>query len=841
MNRQNNNNIFFTERRFSGENQLSQIDFKVNFPSEGDLPIEIKTQEGMVKIANRFGNTSALLIDFLLKEQKRLGETIIIPMGRSWVGDDPKKPNFSSEKVYKSSPELILDSAEKIWLYLNKETYHTIAVDLRSTEWCVVDVDNTNKSIESNLLTYAKELKCFFLIEKSMNGYHLWAKKPLSEKLEKTRLAKQYCMAGFRYDYLAIKYCIVSLGKGRRVLDFHSDRMKNLPALFWPISHYKEDHYELEQGVLRQGERYSTFERRLRAAFEQKINISLPDLYLVNQVNCLDPKDERAIKHIYEKGKREDFYSNRVMTANSVLEGIGQDLLDSERIEDKQEIANFFAKWGWNVDLSSDPIPRKTAGFNRFYKKQIAENLKFYNNCWYGYDDFKNRWFLIEEYDFKDFLLHYLQYYDSSIVSKRLRDDYLSFFKERLRITSKENLKVLKQIQFKDRVVNLETGVYNIPSKNNFCPQYRDFKLEMGLKPLKIFKLWAETFEAYEEAKEVLRLILYMILVRKIQYHDIYLELIGRSGTGKTILVRLITAMLGKEYVASTNFTSLEKRDFGLQNLVGKSIITINECPAIVNEMPTNFKQITSGDDIEINRKNKDIISVSLSSFFILTGNSPIEFSVIKDDASQKESMERRRLRISFKGKPKNINTNLLRVMDGIFMGELLNEIPKLWSWVLSTDRKEAEKKLKPGSRQKFFPSLVTSRKEDISNTCKEKVSEGKRLLRTETEFMLSNLIEDFLKKNIQKSSKADSFVLLGTGINSKKNDNTLMGKLLTEKEKDFLLLGFNEKKPNNYPPITIKKMKKKIEIYMYEIFSSETKNPNKKGIRYMGVKFKTM
>ena len=249
---------------------------------------------------------------------------------------------------------------------------------------------------------------------------------------------------------------------------------------------------------------------------------------------------------MYDKGKKEDFFFHKGITANTVLESIGQELIDSEKFEDKEEIARFFVKWGWNIDLSSDPISRKTAGFNRFYKKQIAKNLRFYNNCWYGYDDFKNRWSLIENYEFNDFLFHYLQYYDPSIVSKRLRDDYLSLLKERLRVSDKDNLKIMKQIQFKDRVVDLETNDYSFPSKDNFCPQYRDFKLESGLKPTKIFKLWAETFEAFEEAKEALRLILYMILIRKIQHYDLYLELIGRSGTGKTILVRLITALLGR-------------------------------------------------------------------------------------------------------------------------------------------------------------------------------------------------------------------------------------------------------------------------------------------------------
>ena len=232
--------------------------------------------------------------------------------------------------------------------------------------------------------------------------------------------------------------------------------------------------------------------------------------------------------------------------------------------------------------------------------------------------------------------------------------------------------------------------------------------------------------------------------------------------------------MLGKEYSASTSFTSLEKNDFGLQNLVGKSIITINECPAFVDTMPSKFKQIISGEDIEVNRKNKDILSVNLSSFFILTGNSPIEFTIIKNDISQQESMKRRCLKISFKGKPKNINTNLLRVVNGEFAGSLLNEIPDLWSWVLSTDKKEAERKLKPGNRENVFPSLVTGSKKDILTGCKNKISEGRRLLRSETEFMLSDLIRRFLKENVEKSPKSTDHILLGTGLGSKENTNTL-------------------------------------------------------------------
>ena len=276
--RTNNNIIHFTKKRFFSKDLPEQINIKPNFPSEADLPSSILKQEGMVKIANRFGNTSALLIDFLLREQEKIGETILIPMGRGFDEEQLKMPNFISEKEYKSSSNMILNNAEKIWFYLNQKPYHSIAVDLTNTEWCVVDVDKMNESIKSNLLNYAKTLECFFLIDKSLKGYHLWSNKPRSEKLKETRLANQYCMGGFRYDLLSIKYCIVSLGKGRNVIEFNPDRMENLPALFWPIPKPYSEGYELEQGVLRKGERYSTFEARLREAFKQQIPITLSDL-----------------------------------------------------------------------------------------------------------------------------------------------------------------------------------------------------------------------------------------------------------------------------------------------------------------------------------------------------------------------------------------------------------------------------------------------------------------------------------------------------------------------------------------------------------------------------------
>ena len=97
-----------------------------------DLPKHILEQKGMIQLAAKYGNSAAFLIDFVLKEQKKLNEIIIIPMGRSLKF--PKAPNIISEKEYKKSEE-VLTSAQKILNYLNEKSYHTIGIDLTNTNW----------------------------------------------------------------------------------------------------------------------------------------------------------------------------------------------------------------------------------------------------------------------------------------------------------------------------------------------------------------------------------------------------------------------------------------------------------------------------------------------------------------------------------------------------------------------------------------------------------------------------------------------------------------------------------------------------------------------------------
>jgi putative DNA primase/helicase len=99
----------------------------------------------------------------------------------------------------------------------------------------------------------------------------------------------------------------------------------------------------------------------------------------------------------------------------------------------------------------------------------------------------------------------------------------------------------------------------------------------------------------------------------------------GQPRSGKGTIMRVTTALVGKLNTSSPNIQSLAG-DFGLQNLIGKSLATITDMNCDNKGQLSAAASVingVSGEDFQsINRKNRDFWNGFLPSRFVLAANS---------------------------------------------------------------------------------------------------------------------------------------------------------------------------------------------------------------------------
>jgi putative DNA primase/helicase len=89
----------------------------------------------------------------------------------------------------------------------------------------------------------------------------------------------------------------------------------------------------------------------------------------------------------------------------------------------------------------------------------------------------------------------------------------------------------------------------------------------------------------------------------------------GSGANGKGFLARIVAALHRKVAAASID----DLGGFGSENLIDASLITVDETPKRVDEQ--RLKTAISGDDLPINRKYLQPVTVKLRGKWLLRGN----------------------------------------------------------------------------------------------------------------------------------------------------------------------------------------------------------------------------
>ena len=207
-----------------------------------------------------------------------------------------------------------------------------------------------------------------------------------------------------------------------------------------------------------------------------------------------------------------------------------------------------------------------------------------------------------------------------------------------------------------------------------FCTFGLDYEYDPNATCPRFEKYLCEV-QPEEANREALQMLAGLALVPDCRY-NVGFFLYGQAGTGKSVFVNVLTALVGKENCCNVPLARLADR-FGLAPLTEKLLNIVGELP----QMPENgrsadvegfFKSITSGDEIPVERKGIDGWKARAIARMVFATN-------IMPAFTDRSAGVWDRVRIIpfnqvFRGKP-NQNPNLT--------AELLEELPGIFNWAM--------------------------------------------------------------------------------------------------------------------------------------------------------------
>jgi len=106
---------------------------------------------------------------------------------------------------------------------------------------------------------------------------------------------------------------------------------------------------------------------------------------------------------------------------------------------------------------------------------------------------------------------------------------------------------------------------------------------------------------------------------------QLFLEVTGEGGSGKSVMANLCELLVGKENVGSTSMEAM-RGSFGLENVWDKRLILLPDQSQYIGDGAL-LKAITGGDEVAINRKGKAVFGAKVRAVVIATNNEPMKMT----------------------------------------------------------------------------------------------------------------------------------------------------------------------------------------------------------------------
>jgi P4 family phage/plasmid primase-like protien len=239
-------------------------------------------------------------------------------------------------------------------------------------------------------------------------------------------------------------------------------------------------------------------------------------------------------------------------------------------------------------------------------------------------------------------------------------------------------------VSFKNGILNLKTTLFQNHTPEVFLSTGLPYNYDKDASCPQFLSYLSDLSEGFQDRIEFLRCMLYAIVYQRTDL-QVFLSMWGIGGSGKSIFTNVACLMVGDDGVHSTSLKALNEDQFEIMNLLGKKLILISDA----ERYSANFsivKAYVGGDPMRGRRMFKQgTVEVRADGIIAIVANQPL---AIKD--SSNAIMRRMR---PFKTKKSFVNERrLLTCVDGVWEGDLVDELPGIFNWVISCPKENIRK-----------------------------------------------------------------------------------------------------------------------------------------------------
>lgn len=186
-------------------------------------------------------------------------------------------------------------------------------------------------------------------------------------------------------------------------------------------------------------------------------------------------------------------------------------------------------------------------------------------------------------------------------------------------------------IAFRNGIYDLKTETFSSHAPENGITSHNGIEYTLATRGENLhdnaphFHKWLSYAADNDPAKmKTICAALYMVLANRYDW-QLFLEITGSGGSGKSIFTHVATLLAGRNNTASGSMVALDSPR-GRAQFVGKRVITLPDQPRYSGE-GTGIKAITGGDAVEIDPKHEHQYSAVLQAVVIATNNAPMVFT----------------------------------------------------------------------------------------------------------------------------------------------------------------------------------------------------------------------
>ena len=289
---------------------------------------------------------------------------------------------------------------------------------------------------------------------------------------------------------------------------------------------------------------------------------------------------------------------------------------NSSKTEKSREV--MLAERGISFDAKGRAV-FKASQFIR-YAMMVTDSRQNRAGIWF-YNYQEKHYDLLESELYRKIFFYIMEQADENIWTHSMESRYLSYFRNKVQAfqTSGNKAGVL---QFSNCILDFSDGQKKIidSTPEHFCNFRLPYNYDENAECPEFLHFLYDIFENDEERVKLVQEIMGACLYydKCMQYLVVFL---GRGSNGKSVLASVIRHMLGDENVSAIALDRLSGDKFSKQNLDGKLLNISSETKSEKVYSTADFKALTGGDSVEVEKKFQDAYTTEIYSKYIVLAN----------------------------------------------------------------------------------------------------------------------------------------------------------------------------------------------------------------------------